>query len=68
MACGRSPESGADLASQPTLSRLENAPDVRALIRLSHGIRPDPSSKKWLQIFVGCNWIDAGELAIGEVP
>jgi len=38
LACGRLPESGADLASQPTLSRLENAPDVRALIRLSHGM------------------------------
>src|SRR5580698_515541 len=38
MACGRLPKSGADLASQPTLSRLENAPDVRALIRLLHGM------------------------------
>jgi Transposase DDE domain group 1 len=28
--CGRLPESGADLASQPTLSRLENAVDRRA--------------------------------------
>jgi hypothetical protein len=35
MACGRPPHSGADLASQPTLSRLENTPDLRALIRLS---------------------------------
>ena len=33
LACGRLPESGADLASQPTLSRLENAPDLRALLR-----------------------------------
>ena len=38
MACGRLPESGADLASQPTLSRLENTPDLRELIRLSHGM------------------------------
>ena len=38
MACGRLPQSGADLASQPTLSRLENAPDTRALIRLSRGV------------------------------
>jgi hypothetical protein len=28
--CGRLPESGADLASQPTLSRLENAVDRHA--------------------------------------
>jgi len=38
MACGRLPESGVDLASQPTMSRLENAPDLRALIRMSHGM------------------------------
>jgi Transposase DDE domain group 1 len=38
MACGRLPDSDADLASQPTLSRLENMPDLRALIRLSHGM------------------------------
>lgn len=38
MACGRLPESGTDLASQPTISRLENAPDLRALIRMSHGM------------------------------
>src|ERR1700676_1683347 len=38
MACGRLPDSDADLASQPTLSRLENTPDLRALIRLSHGM------------------------------
>jgi hypothetical protein len=34
LACGRLPESGADLASQPTISRLENAPDLRTLLRL----------------------------------
>jgi hypothetical protein len=38
MACGRLPESGDDLASQPTMSRLENAPDLRTLIRMSHGL------------------------------
>jgi len=38
MACGRLPESGVDLASQPTISRLENAPDLRALIRMSRGM------------------------------
>ena len=34
LACGRLPESGDDLASQPTMSRWENAPDLRTLIRL----------------------------------
>ena len=35
LACGRLPESGDDLASQPTMSRLENAPNLRTLIRLT---------------------------------
>ena len=34
LACGRLPESGTDLMSQPTLSRWENAPTLRDLIRL----------------------------------
>src|SRR5471032_2469051 len=38
MACGRLPASGVDLASQPTISRLENAPDLRALILISRGM------------------------------
>jgi hypothetical protein len=33
--CGRLPESGADLASQPSLSRLENAVDSKACYRLA---------------------------------
>ena len=38
LACGRLPESGDDLASQPTMSRWENAADLRTLIRLSHAM------------------------------
>jgi hypothetical protein len=38
MARGRLPDSGADLASQPTISWLENAPDLRVLIRISLGM------------------------------
>ena len=34
LACGRLPESGHDLMSQPTVSRLENTPGLRDLIRL----------------------------------
>jgi Transposase DDE domain group 1 len=37
MAVGRAPESSADLMSQPTLSRLENLPDWRALARIGLG-------------------------------
>jgi hypothetical protein len=35
LVCGRLPETGGDLASQPTLSRLENAVDRRACYRLA---------------------------------
>jgi hypothetical protein len=38
MGCGRLPESGVDLPSQPTISRLENTPDQRALIAMSRGM------------------------------
>ena len=38
LACGRLPESGDDLASQPTMSRWENAPDLRTLIRLARAM------------------------------
>lgn len=38
MACGRKPGTGADLMSQPTLSRLENAPSWRALARMTLGM------------------------------
>lgn len=38
LACGRLPESGNDLASQPTISRWENAPDLRTLLRLGYGM------------------------------
>jgi hypothetical protein len=34
LACGRLPESGTDLMSQPTVSRWENAPGLRDLVRL----------------------------------
>jgi Transposase DDE domain group 1 len=36
--CGSLPHSGADLASQPTLSRLENAADVRCCYRIAQAI------------------------------
>jgi hypothetical protein len=35
LACGRLPDSGMDLCSQPTLSRLENGPSLRDAIRLT---------------------------------
>jgi len=38
MLCGSLPESGLDLASQPTFSRLENAADVRSCHRIARAI------------------------------
>src|ERR687885_64956 len=38
LVCGRRPESERDLASQPTLSRLENAVDRHACARLAHAL------------------------------
>jgi len=38
LACGRLPDSGADLCSQPTLSRLENAPSLQDAIRLTYAL------------------------------
>src|SRR5207248_8382528 len=38
LVCGRLPASGADLASQPTLSRLENAVDRRTIEALAEAL------------------------------
>ena len=38
LVCGRLPDSDADLASQPTLSRLENAVAARACVRLAYAL------------------------------
>ncbi len=38
LVCGRRPESDQDLASQPTMSRLENAVDRRACTRLARAL------------------------------
>ena len=38
LACGRLPETGVDLCSQPTLSRLENAPALKDAIGLTYAL------------------------------
>lgn len=35
LACGRLPDTGADLCSQPTISRWENAPNAREIVALT---------------------------------
>lgn len=37
IACNRAPESGTDIPSQPTISRLENVADAKALYRIGIG-------------------------------
>ena len=43
-ACGRLPETGGDLAAQPTLSRLDNLPSWRALALARTRVATSPSS------------------------
>src|SRR3954451_21335526 len=38
LACGRLPDSGGDLCSQPTMSRWENAPNLREVVRLTYAM------------------------------
>ncbi len=38
LACGRLPDSGTDLCSQPTVSRWENAPSLREVVRMTYAL------------------------------
>ena len=38
LACGRLPDTGDDLCSQPTVSRWENAPSLREVIRMTYAM------------------------------
>ena len=38
LACGRLPETGDDLCSQPTISRWENAPTLKEIVRLTYAL------------------------------
>ncbi|MGC2812230.1 MAG: IS1380 family transposase [Bradyrhizobium sp.] len=38
LACGRLPDTGADLCSQPTISRWENAPTLREVVRMTYAM------------------------------
>ena len=50
LACGRLPDTGRDLCSQPTLSRLENAPRLRERGRAQDDLTVlTPTSSKWVK-------------------
>jgi Transposase DDE domain group 1 len=49
LACGRAPESGHDLMSQPTLSRLENLADRRTLMEIGLGLI-DLFCRSWTRV------------------
>ena len=38
LSCGHLPDTGTDLCSQPTMSRWENAPDLRTVIRMTYAM------------------------------
>ena len=56
LACGRLPESGRDLMSQPTLSRLENAPSWRELARM--GLTMIDLFLSWTRFSWTQNWLN----------
>ena len=49
LACGRRPETGHDLMSQPTLSRLENLADRRTLVEIGYGFI-DLFCRSWARV------------------
>jgi hypothetical protein len=64
LACGRLPDSGDDLASQPTMSRWENAPDLRTLVCMAQAMvdlwcasYPRPPKAVTLDIDDTCNTV-----------
>jgi hypothetical protein len=38
LACGRLPDTGDDLRSQPVISRWENAPTLKEIVRLTYAL------------------------------
>ena len=52
-ACGRLPETGPDLASQPTICRFENTPDANTLEALGLGGRTDGDLLRQLRAGAG---------------
>jgi hypothetical protein len=58
LACGRLPDSGTDLCSQPTVSRWENAPTLREVVRMTYAMidtycatyKRDRARSRWISM------------------
>ena len=66
LACGRLPDTGRDLCSQPTVSRRENAPTLREVIHLTYAMidtgsggparrNSFPRLRSWSDMAVSCS-------------
>ena len=67
LSCGRLPESGGDLMSQPSLSRLENAPSWRDLARMGFAmIDLFCASFAWVPEAITLDIDDTGDAAHGQ--
>jgi hypothetical protein len=65
LACGRLPDSGRDLCSQPTISRWENAPTLREIIRLTYTL-VDICCQSYLMTWCENNRVEMVQSACGE--
>ena len=68
LACGRLPDTGDDLCSQPTISRWENAPSLREVIRMTYALvdiycasYPSPPSTVTLDIDDTCDVVHGNQ-------
>ncbi len=69
LACGRLPDSGRDLCSQPTVSRWENAPTLREVVRLgSSRCAPEPRVSTMPQSATGRHQAEVAEISPALVP
>jgi Transposase DDE domain group 1 len=59
LACSRLPDTGDDLCSQPTVSRWENAPSLREVMRMTY-----PTLRSWGQVLVICGVRDESNQAV----
>jgi hypothetical protein len=61
LACGRLPDSGTDLCSQPTVSRWENTPTLREVVRMTYAMiaptAPATSGRRVRSHWISARWM-----------